>query len=135
MTRIATAVFFMLLINWKLALLVLLIIPILIAVASQFQKRTIVEYRKVRWVNSRITGAYNEGITGVRVAKALVREDQNLREFGQLTSEMYEAGFRAAWLSALFLPVVQFISAVAIGTIAWYGGWQVQIGAMTIGGI
>ncbi|MEW5985196.1 MAG: ABC transporter ATP-binding protein [Chloroflexota bacterium] len=134
-TRIVTAVFFMLLINWKLALLVLLIIPILIAVASQFQKRIIVEYRKVRRVNSRITGAYNEGITGVRVAKALVREDQNLREFGQLTSEMYEAGFRAAWLSALFLPVVQFISAVAIGTIAWYGGWQVQLGAMTIGGI
>jgi ATP-binding cassette subfamily B protein len=48
---------------------------------------------------------------------------------------MYQAGFKAAWLSALFLPVVQLISAVAIGAIAWYGGLQVQVGDMTIGGI
>ncbi len=48
---------------------------------------------------------------------------------------MYQAGFKAAWLSALFLPVVQLISAIAIGAIAWYGGLQVEIGGMTIGGI
>ena len=54
---------------------------------------------------------------------------------GELSGEMYRASYRAAWLSALFLPVVQLISAVAVGSVAWYGGLQVQVGAMTIGGI
>ena len=125
----------MLIINWKLALIVLAIIPILVIVAVQFKKKILVEYRQVRKINSKITGAYNENINGVRVVKALCREEENLREFGELTSEMYRSSYRAAWLSALFLPVVQLISAVAVGSIVWYGGLQVQVGAMTIGGI
>jgi ATP-binding cassette, subfamily B, bacterial len=133
--RILSAFTFMLFINWRLALLVAAIIPVLIVVAAEFKKRILVEYRQVRKMNSKITGAYNENITGVRVAKALAREDENLREFRELTGAMYRAGFRAAWLSALFLPVVQLIAAIAIGTIALYGGWQVQAGGMTIGGI
>ncbi len=133
--NIATAAFFMLIINWKLALIVLAIIPILLVVASQFQKRIILQYRQVRKINSKITGAYNENITGVRVVKAFGREDRNMAEFDELTSEMYRAGYRAAWLSAIFLPTVQLISSFALGAIAWYGGWQVQVGTLTIGGI
>ncbi len=53
------------------------------------QQKIIVEFRKVRKINSKITGAYNENITGVRVVKALGREEENLREFGELTGEMY----------------------------------------------
>jgi ATP-binding cassette, subfamily B, bacterial len=132
---IVTAFAFMLFINFQLALLVLLIIPVLIFVAAYFKQKIIVEYRKVRKINSKITGAYNENITGVRVVKALGREDENLREFGELTDEMYEAGFRAAWLSALFLPAVQVISAIAIGIIIFYGGSQVEIGGLTVGGL
>jgi len=133
--NIVTAVYFMLVINWRLALVVFAVIPVLIVVAAQFKKKIIVEYRKVRKINSRITGAYNENITGVRVVKALCREEENLREFGQLSSEMYRSSYRAAWLSALFLPAVQFISSVAIASIAWYGGLQAQVGSITIGGI
>ena len=133
--NIATAMAFMLWINWRLALVVLAIIPILVIVAAQFKKKILVEYRQVRKINSRITGAYNENVNGVRVVKALSREDENLREFSGLTGEMYRASYRAAWLSALFLPVVQFISAVAVGSIIWYGGLQAEVGAMTVGGI
>lgn len=132
---IGSSVVFMFIINWRLALIVLTIIPILIVVASIFQKYILSEYRKVRKLNSKITGAYNENITGVRVSKALVREQRNLEEFQELTNPMYRASFRAAWLSALFLPVVQLISAIAIGSIAWYGGWQASVGGITIGGI
>jgi ATP-binding cassette subfamily B protein len=134
-TNIATSVYFMMIINWRMALIVFAAIPILVVVASLFKRKIIVEYRLVRKINSKITGAYNENITGVRVVKALCREKENLREFGKLTSEMYTAGFRAAWLSALFLPTVQLISAVALGAIVWYGGLQIHIGGMTIGGI
>jgi len=138
--NIITAVIFMLMINWKLALLVLLVIPVLIVVAVQFKKWILVEFRQVRKINSKITGAYNENINGVRVVKALGREERNLQEFGGLTGEMYRASYRAAWLSALFLPVVQIISAVAVGVIVWYGGLQALPTAaaalgMTVGGI
>ncbi len=132
---IISAVIFMLIINWKMALIVFAAIPVLVIVAAQFRRQIIVEYRKVRKINSKITGAYNENITGVRVVKAVCREQENLREFGQLTGEMYRASFRAAWLSALFLPVVQIISAIAMGSVVWYGGWQSLWGGLTIGGI
>ena len=132
---IVSAAAFMAWLHWRMALLVYLSIPVLVWVAALFKRKIIVEYRKVRRVNSRITGAYNENITGVRVVKALNRESENLREFGELTGEMYQASFRAAWLSALFLPVVQIISAAVLGGIAWYGGAQVQLGGLTLGSL
>ena len=133
--NIGTAVYFMLVINWQLALIVLMMIPILIIIAAQFKKKILLQFRLVRKINSKITGAYNEQIAGVRVIKALNREVKSLDEFSELTSEMYNASYRAAWLSALFLPTVQFVSALAIGAIAWYGGLQVPIAGITIGGI
>ena len=133
--NITTALIFMTIINWRLALVILLFIPILLVVAAQFKKRILVEFRQTRKLNSQITGTYNENISGVRVVKALRREGENLREFNDLAGRMYQSSYRAAWLSALFLPAVQMISAFAIGSIVWYGGFQTQIGGMTIGGI
>src|SRR5512138_91536 len=133
--NITTSVAFMAIINWKLALIVFTIIPLMLFIAIQFRKRILVEYRVTRRTNSKITGAYNENIQGVRVVKALLREDANTKEFQQLTSTMYRSSYRAAWLSALFLPTVQIIAAVALGLIVGYGGLQIQLGLMTIGGI
>jgi ATP-binding cassette, subfamily B, bacterial len=133
--NILTALFFMTTINATLTLVVLLLIPLLVRVAIWFKTKILVEYREVRKLNSKITGQYNENITGVRVVKALRREEANLKEFDGLAADMYQRAFRAAWLSALFLPVVQIISAVAVGAIIWYGGTRVQLGIMTIGGI
>lgn len=132
---ISTSMIFMIRINWRLALIVFAIIPVLVVVAVIFKRRILTEYRVVRKTNSKITGAYEEGIMGVRVTKAVGRETENLREFRGLTGEMYQAGYRAAWLSALFLPTVQLISAFAVAAVVWYGGLQTQIGGMTIGGI
>jgi ATP-binding cassette subfamily B protein len=133
--NISTSMIFMLIINWRLALIVFIIIPIMVFVATKFQKYILVEFRNSRRANSKITGAYNESIQGVRVVKALGREDENTREFQGLTTTMYRASYRAAWLSALFLPSVQIIAAIALGFIVWYGGVQIQIGLITIGGI
>ncbi len=133
--NITTSLTFMAIINWRLALIVSIIIPVMIFVATKFQKYILVEFRQSRRANSKITGAYNENIQGVRVVKALGREDENLVEFQELTTKMYRASYRAAWLSALFLPTVQIIAAIALGAIVWYGGVQIQIGLITIGGI
>ncbi|MFZ1043746.1 MAG: ABC transporter ATP-binding protein [Anaerolineales bacterium] len=133
--NITTSLIFMAIINWRLALIVSAIIPLMIVIAVQFRKKILVEFRSSRRANSRITGAYNENIQGVRVVKALQREDENLKEFQVLTDTMYRASYRAAWLSALFLPTVQIIAAIALGVIVWYSGDQITVGAMTIGGI
>ena len=133
--NISTSVIFMAIINWKLALIVSTIIPIMVYIAVQFRKHILVQYRISRRTNSQITGAYNENFQGVRVVKGLLREDENTKEFQQLTSRMYQASFRAAWLSALFLPTVQIIAAVALGLIVGYGGVQISLGLMTLGGI
>jgi ATP-binding cassette subfamily B protein len=134
-TSVTSSMIFMALINWRLALVVLALIPILLVVAVWFKTRILVEYRRVRRLNSKITGEYNQNITGVRVVKALGREQANLDEFSALASDMYRASFRAAWLSALFLPAVQIITALAVGSIVFYGGLQASYGGMTIGGI
>jgi ATP-binding cassette subfamily B protein len=133
--NITTAFFFMMLINWRLALIVMAVVPALLIVAVQFKKRIIVQFRLVRRINSKITGAFNENITGVRVVKALGREERNLAEFSVLADDMYATSYRAAWLSALFLPSVQIISSVAVGCVVYYGGLQAEVGAMTVGGI
>jgi len=133
--NIISSLTFMAIINWRLALIVSVIIPIMVFVATKFQRYILTEFRTTRRTNSKITGAYNENIQGVRVVKALGREDANLLEFQQLTSTMYRASYRAAWLSALFLPTVQIIAAFALGAIVWYGGLQIQSGFITIGGI
>lgn len=134
-TGIGTAVVFMFIINWQLALIVLALIPVLIVVAIQFQKLIIGEYRIVRRTNSKITGSYSESINGVRVVKSLRREEKNLEEFQDLTGEMYRASFRAAWLSALFLPAVQMLTALGVAATVWYGGWQYNQGWITVGTI
>ncbi len=134
-TNIIASTIFMFAINWRLALVIFAVIPVLVFTAIQFKNRIVVQYRKVRKLNSKITASYNENIQGVRVVKALCREERNLQEFSRLTTDMYSSAFRAAWLSALFLPAVQIISAVAIGAIVWFGGLEVRAGLITVGGI
>lgn len=133
--NITTSLIFMAIINWRLALIVSVIVPIMIYIATKFQRYILEEFRNSRRANSKITGAYNENFQGVRVVKALSREDANLVEFQELTTRMYRASYRAAWLSALFLPTVQIIAAIALSAIVWYGGVQIELGFITIGGI
>jgi ATP-binding cassette subfamily B protein len=132
---ITISMIFMFYINWRMALIVLATLPVLIIVSFEFKRHILTEYRLVRKINSKITGAYNENITGVRVTKSLAREKLDLREFQGLSLDMYQASYRAAWLSALFLPVVQLITAVGVGAVVWYGGLQVIWGTMTVGDI
>jgi len=133
--NIGSSMYFMLRLNWRLALVVLVTIPILLAVAIFFKTRILRQFRLVRKLNSKITGEFNQNITGVRVVKGLGREDANLRDFNHLTGDMYNASYRAAWLSALFLPAVQIIAALAVGTIVLYAGLSAEVGGMTVGAL
>ena len=139
--NIATALIFMMTINWQLTLIVAPLVPVLVFIATWFKSKILVEFRTSRKFNSQITGNYNEMITGVRVIKALNREETSLQEFGGLTRNMYRASYKAAWYSALFLPAVQITSALVIGgIIVFSGGCSLNrkcalAAGITIGGI
>ncbi len=119
--------------NWHLALIVLVIVPILAVVSMWFQIRILRNYRGVRAINSKITNAFNEGITGAKTTKTLVLEDENLQEFKQLTAEYRRKSNRAAYFSSAFMPIVIGLSAISLAFILWYGGNQVLLEKMQFG--
>ena len=123
----------MLLLNWKLALLVLAVVPPLVVVARWFQWRLLGTSRKVRKANSHLTAAFNESIQGVRTTKSLVREGRNLEEFQSLSDAMYLDSMRNAVYAAAFWPVLLTICSAATGVVLWYGGLNVLEGVLTVG--
>jgi ATP-binding cassette subfamily B protein len=125
-----TGMFFL---NWKLALIELAIVPPMAVISVFFQRRILRAQREVRRTNSRITGAFNEGIMGARTTKTLVREDLNAEEFAVLTGRMRKFSIRAATMSALFTPLVMTICSLSMGLIVWLGGNMGLMGGLTIG--
>ena len=119
--------------DWRLTLAVLAVVPPLAVISLYFQKKILSSYRTVRKTNSKITGAFNEGIIGAKTTKTLVREDANYDEFRQLTGTMKQSSIRAAVLSALFMPIVVTLGSFATAYVLWKGGYDVFSGAMTIG--
>ncbi len=119
--------------NAKIALTVMLVMPVIAVAAVYFQKRILASYRVVRKTNSRITGAFNEGIMGAKTTKTLVREEKNAEEFRELTHTMKKSAIHAAVMSALFMPIVMSLGAIAAAYALWRGGYQVFQGVLTIG--
>ena len=123
----------MLVLNWKMALMVMLVVPPLALVSWWFQQRILKAYRAVRKTNSKITGAFNEGIMGAKTTKTLVREEMNMEEFTELTRDMKKSSVRAASLSAVYLPIVVALGSLATAYALWKGGSAVLVGGMTLG--
>ncbi len=121
----------MLYMNWKLALISLAVVPFLGVISIYFQKRILGSYRIVRRTNSRITGAFNEGIMGAKTTKTLVREEENLKEFKALTGEMHTSSVRAAVFSSIYFPIVIAMGSIGTALALWFGGRGVLL--QTIG--
>ncbi len=124
---------FMLVMNVTLGLTVLAVMPPLILISFYFQKRILESNREVRKTNSRISGAYNEGIMGAKTTKTLVREEANLVEFQKLTNTMRTASVRTAMFSGVYLPIVLALGSIGTGLALWAGGMSVMIGTITYG--
>lgn len=119
--------------NWQLALVSMAVVPILAVISLVFQKRILREHRLVRRINSRITGAYNEGISGATTTKILSREEENLKEFAELTGSMRASAIRAAVYSSLFMPIVLVLGSIGTSLALWYGGSGVIREAISYG--
>ena len=115
-------VFMMLVMNAKLALMVLTIIPLLVILFTFFQKKLIKVNREVREVNSRITGNFNEGITGAKTIKSLAIEDKMEARFTEETQTMRAKSVQASRLRGLFAGTMNLASSVALAIVLWKGG-------------
>ncbi len=123
----------MFILNVKLALITLSVMPILIILSIYFKKKILRAYRKIRKENSKITGSFNEGIVGAKTTKTLVLEDENFSDFDRLTSNMKRHSIRAAMFAGLYFPSILFIATIAIALVIYYGGLDVTSNIITFG--
>lgn len=116
------AVVVMFSINASLALPITLIIPLIVALFSLFQGKLIRVNRQVREINSRITGSFNQGITGAKTIKSLVIEDKVEKEFTGET-ELYRGRVvKASHLQGAFAATMHLASSLALAIVLWRGG-------------
>ena len=108
--------------NARLALLVCAIVPVAAVLFAIFEGKLVKINREIREMNSKITGDFNEGITGAKTVKTLVVEKKMTREFVADTEEMRHKSVRAAHFRAMFGATITFASAMALAIVLWRGG-------------
>lgn len=128
------AVIVMFAINARLALLVTLILPLIVLIFSLFQSRLTKVNREMREINSKITGNFNEGITGAKTIKTLVIEDSVERDFVEETGNMRSKSVRAARLRGMFAVTMNLASSLALAIVLWKGGYiaKTQVGTFSM---
>ena len=117
------AVFVMIKMNARLALMVLATVPLLVLLFAIFQKKLEDVNHDVREINSKITGNFNEGIMGAKTIKSLAIEDKMEQRFTDETENMRSKSIRASRLRGLFAGTMNFASSVALAIVLWKGGY------------
>ena len=136
-TYVISAVIIMLALDPLLALCVIVVVPLVAVASCYFQRRLTVLNRRVREINSEITGGFNEGITGVQTAKTLAIEDRLDARFSRNTARMHRQGTKLGHNRALFYSIIAFASSAALALVLWYGGVltaenAVKLGTLTV---
>ena len=127
----------MLVLNWRLALLVIVVVPAIALLTLYFQKKILAINRQARKVNAEITRHYNEGISGAKTSKTLVIEDKNTAAFQEVTQRMRRTTVRGVLLNAVYVPIIGFLTALAVAFVLTGGGnmalWgDIGIGELTV---
>ena len=130
---IAGVIVVMFIINYKLALIVIAVIPVAAAVIILFEKKLTVLNRRVRELNSKITGDFNEGITGVRSIKTLAAEERMQTEFEKDTEKMRKESVSTARFRAFLWSLVSLTGSIILALVLWRGGYMAVDGVMMIG--
>jgi len=126
-------IIFMFFTDVRLTLIMLVVSPFLVIISIYFQKKILGAHRESRKINSKITGAYNEGITGAKTTKTLIREKKNFDEFDNLSGGMRKASIRAATISGLYFPIVLSMTGIGVAMILGEGGRSVINGVISLG--
>ncbi len=121
--------------DWRLSLVTFTVLPALFAITILFKRRVRVVYRKVRsrvaWMNAFI----QENVVGMEVVQLFRQERRKAREFARLNREHTGANLETILYYSLFYPAVEILGATAVALIIWYGGGQILLGALSLGGL
>ncbi len=123
----------MLALNWRLGLLVLAVVPFIALFTVYFEKRILKVNRKARKINAEVTRHYNEGISGAKTSKTMVIEEKNTQAFQEVSGSMRRTSIQAVLLDAVYIPIISFLTALAVSFVITGGGGMAVAGAITIG--
>lgn len=123
----------MLLLDWRLALVTFLVLPFVAAVAFLFRSRIRTAYREIRVRLARLNAFLQERLTGITVLHLFGQEDASIERFEAIDRDYLDAHLRSITYYALFFPIIQALTAVAVALILSYGGVRVLDDALTVG--
>lgn len=119
--------------EWRLALLTLLLAPVLLGVRALWLPKARVVFARARDMSSVVNGALAENINGVRVVQATRREEANLADFEKKVTENFEAQVASAWTAQIMVPTIDVLTGLAMGIVALGGAWSVLHGHTDVG--
>lgn len=119
--------------NWRLTLIVLVVIPIVTAIVALMQSKLTDANRRIREMNSRITGSFNEGITGAKTVKTLVGEEKMYRRFTRETGEMKRISVSESRYRGILWTSLTAASYIALALVLYRGGILNSEGVMALG--
>jgi ATP-binding cassette subfamily B multidrug efflux pump len=123
----------MLTMNWQLALVAFSVLPLVFFAAFLFRAKIRAAYRDIRVRIARVNAFIHEHITGIRVVQLFNREAADAKRLAELNDAHLQAHLRSITYYALFFPVIQFFTALALALILWYGGMRLLDGLVTVG--
>jgi ATP-binding cassette, subfamily B, multidrug efflux pump len=123
----------MILLDWRLALVTFLVLPLLYVVSNRLQVRLRDAYRNIRTRLSRLNVYVQESVSGMAIIQLFNREQRSFERFDALNADYLHASLRSVFLFSVLYPSVTVIGSLAIAAIIWYGGGQALQGALTIG--
>ncbi len=121
--------------NWQLALITFVVMPLLVVATFVFRSKVRDVFRQVRLKTARLNAFVQEHISGIKVVQLFVQEDRTYRKFDEINSDLRNAHLRGIYYYALFFPTVEVIGAISLGLLLYYGGFQIEAGFLTFGGL
>ena len=112
----------MLYMNWKLALIVFVLLPIIMYATRQFQKAMKVAFTEVRAQVANLNSFVQERITGMKIVQLFTREKIESDKFRIINEKHQNAWLKTVWYNSIFFPIAEIVSSIAVGLIVWYGG-------------
>jgi len=119
--------------NWRLALVSFAVLPAMVWATAVFSVRIRDAFREVRVRVARINATLQESISGIRITQIFRRELESFARFARINHDLYRANMRQLKVFALFMPLMELASSIAIALVIWYGGGRVLQSTLSLG--
>jgi len=121
--------------NWRLALIALAVLPVLVYATKVFQVAIKATFQDVRNQVANLNGFVQERITGMKIVQLFSREQIEYENFKEINNKHKKAHVKTVWYYSIFFPIAEILSSIAVGLIVWYGGYQILEGFTTVGAV